>query len=42
MDDDQKIKSLHIILQKASVYVKGYGGKTKWMYFSIEDNELLN
>ena len=29
------------ILQKASLYVKGYGGKTKWMYFSIEDNELL-
>ena len=24
-----------------SGYVKGYGGQTKWMYFLIEDHDLL-
>ena len=24
------------------MYVKSYGGKTKWMYFLIEDDDLLN
>ena len=36
-----KIKLLHIILPKASAYVKNYDGQTKWMYFLIEDDDLL-
>ena len=39
--DDYKIKSLHIMLPKTRVYVKSYDGQTKWMYFLIEDDELL-
>ena len=26
---------------KTSAYVKCYDGQTKWMYFLIEDNDLL-
>ena len=26
---------------KTSAYVKSYDGQTKWMYFLIEDDELL-
>ena len=40
--DDNKVKPLHIILPKASVYIKIYDDKTKWMYFLIEDDDLLN
>ena len=29
------------MLLKASAYAKRYNGQTKWMYFLIEDNELL-
>ena len=29
------------MLPKTSTYVKGYDGQTKWMYFLIEDDELL-
>ena len=29
------------MLPKTSAYVKGYDGKTKWMYFLIEDDDLL-
>ena len=29
------------MLPKASEYVKIYNGQTKWMYFLIEDNNLL-
>ena len=39
--DDHKVKSLHIMLPKTSAYVKSYDGQTKWMYFLIEDDELL-
>ena len=38
MDDDYKIKPLHIMLLKTSTYVKNYDHKTKWMYFLIEDD----
>ena len=38
---DHKVKPLHIMLPKTSVYVKRYDGQTKWMYFLIEDDELL-
>ena len=29
------------MLPKSSAYVKRYNGKTKWMYFLIENDELL-
>ena len=29
------------MLPKSSSYVKGYDGQTKWMYFLIEDGDLL-
>ena len=41
MNDDYKNKTLHIMLPKTSSYVKGYDGETKWIYFSIEDDELI-
>ena len=39
--NDSKVNPLHIMLSKASVYVKNYNGQTKWMYFLIEDDDLL-
>ena len=36
-----KVKSLHIMLPKKSAYVKSYDGKTNWMYFLIDDDDLL-
>ena len=36
-----KVKPLHIMLPKTSSYVKSFDGQTKWMYFLIEDDELL-
>ena len=41
MYDDYKVKPLHIMLPKTSIYVKSYDGQTKWMYFLIEDDDLL-
>ena len=29
------------MLPKASPYVKSYDGQTKWMYFLIKDDDLL-
>ena len=29
------------MLPKTSTYVKSYDGQTKWMYFLIEDDDLL-
>ena len=29
------------MLQKTSVHIKSQDGETKWMYFSVEDGELL-
>ena len=37
-----KFKPLKIMLPKTSGYVKSYDGQTKWMYFLIEDDDLLN
>ena len=34
-------KPLHVILPKTSAYVKRFDGQTKWMYFLIEDGDLL-
>ena len=39
MHNDHKIKSLHLMLPK--IHLKGYDWQTKWMYFLIEDNDLL-
>ena len=41
MYDDYKINLLYIMLPKTSIYVKCYDGQTKWMYFFIENNDLL-
>ena len=41
LHNDIKVKPLHIMLPKTSAYVKSYDGKTKWMYFLIEDDDLL-
>ena len=38
---DHKIKPLHIMLPKTSAYVKGYHGQTRWKYFLIENDDLL-
>ena len=39
--NNDKVKPLHIMLPKTSVYIKSYDGLTKWMYFLIEDDDLL-
>ena len=36
-----KIKPINIMLTKTIAYVKSYHGQTKWMYFLIEDDDLL-
>ena len=41
MHSDNKLKSLHIKLPKTSAYVKSYDGQTKWMYFLIEYDDLI-
>ena len=37
----EKVKRLHIMLRKTSAYLKRYDGQTKWMYFLIENDDLL-
>ena len=39
--NDYKVKPLNIRLPKASAYVKSYDGQAKWIYFLIEDDDLL-
>ena len=41
MYNGNKVKPLNIMLPKISAYVKSCDGQTKWIYFSIEDDELL-
>ena len=41
LDNDFKVKPLHLKLPKTSTYTKSYDGQTKWMYFLIEDDDLL-
>ena len=38
--NDNKVKPLYMF-RKASTYVKSYDGPNKWMYFLIEDDDLL-
>ena len=39
--NNHKVKPLHMMFPKTSVYVKSYDGQTKWMRFLIEDDDLL-
>ena len=39
--NDYKGKPLYIMLPKTSAYVKRYDGQNKWMYFLIEEDDLL-
>ena len=41
MDNDYKTKPLHIMLPKTTTHVRSYDGETQWIFFSIEDDELL-
>ena len=41
MYNDYRVKPLHEMISKISAYVKSYGGQTKWMYFLIEADNLL-
>ena len=41
MDDDCKMKPFCIIFPKTSTLVKSYDRETKWMYFWIEEDKLL-
>ena len=41
LHNDHKVKPLHMMLPKTSAYLKSYDGQTKWMYFLIEDDKLL-
>ena len=41
MYNDNEFKSLHIIIPETSAYVKSYDGQTKWTYFLIENDDLL-
>ena len=41
LHNDHKVKPLHIILPKIGTYVISYDGETKWMYFLIEYDDLL-
>ena len=41
MYNGNKIKPLNVMLPKTSAYVKSYNGQTKWMYFLVEVDGLL-
>ena len=41
LHDDYEIKPLHMMLSKTKVYIKRCNGETKWMYFLIENDDLL-
>ena len=41
LHNGRKVKPLNIMLSKTSAYVKSYDRQTKWMYFLIEDDDLL-
>ena len=41
LHNNHSVKPLHIMLPKTSGYVKSYGRQTKWMYFLIEADDLL-
>ena len=35
------VRPLDVIVTRTSAYVKSYDGQTKWIYFLIEDGDLL-
>ena len=39
--DDYIIKPLRIMLQRNTAYIKSYDSQTKWTYFMIEHDNLL-
>ena len=39
--DDYKVKSLRIMLPKTKTYEKSHDGQKNWMYFLIQDDNLL-
>ena len=39
--DEKSHKYFVIMLPKTTAYVRRYDGQTKWMYFLIEDDNLL-
>ena len=39
--NDHKVKPLHIMIPETSASAKSYDGQTKWMYFLIEDDDLI-
>ena len=39
--NDNKVKTLHTMLPKASACKKNCDAQTKWMYFFIEDDDFL-
>ena len=41
LHNNDKVKPLNIMLPKTSTYVKNYERQTKWIYFLIKDDELL-
>ena len=41
MYNNHKHKPLHIMVPKTGAYVKRYDGQTKWIYFLIEEDDLL-
>ena len=41
LHNGDKVKPLYIMLPKTSAYVKSYDGQTEWMYFLIENDDLL-
>ena len=41
MYNDHNVKPLHVMLPKTSCYAQSYDGQTKWIYFFIEHEKLL-
>ena len=41
MYNDHKVKPLYITLPKTRAYVKSYDGQTQWMYFLIQNDDVL-
>ena len=41
MQNINLVKPLHIMLPKTSAYGKYYYGQTEWMYFLVEDDDLV-
>ena len=41
MYNADKVKPLHIMIPKASAYVKRYDGQNKWMHLLFENDYVL-